>query len=212
LFAGCIVLLGVALIGTGSFAAWWLLRDRASDTPMSSGVAARSDETNKGGEERWTVLFRSDDPRRWNMDCDGQDYAITLQRAPALIHYLRLRRMDTKEVLILPLSRAQLDKPTQPVEPKGHSWNGTAKEEWGARHLGIAESPRHRFPIPDGMMTVLSEGWDGWTSSGFAHKAFKDRTGQYYAWRGQQIPRTAFEIAVTDKPLTAEEERCVLKP
>lgn len=211
-FAGCFVLMGVSLIGTGCFAAWWLLRDPGSESPTSSGVAANPEEPNKGGEERWTVLFRSDDPRPWNTDCDGKDYAIALRRAPETIHYVRLRRMDTKEMLILPLSRAQLDKATQPVEPKGHSWNGTAKEEWGARHLGIAESPRHRFPIPEGKMTVLSEGWDGWTGSGFAHKAFKDNTGQYYAWRGQPIPRTVFEIAVTDKPLTAEEERCLLTP
>jgi serine/threonine protein kinase len=212
LLAGCIVLLGISLIGTGSFAAWWLLRDRPGESPSSTDVTPHPDVPSKSGEERWTVLFRSDDPRRWNMDCDGKDYAIALLRAPATIHYLRLRRMDTKEMLILPLSRAQLDKATQPAEPKGYSWNGTAKEEWGALHLGIATAPRHRFPIPRNMITLMSDGWDGWGGSGFGHQAFNDNTGQYYAWRGEQMPRTVFEIAVTDQPLTAEEERCLLKP
>jgi serine/threonine protein kinase len=212
LFAGCIVLLGVALIGTGSFAAWWLLRDRPGESPVSSSSAPHPDEPKKGGEERWTVLFRSDNPRLWNTDSDGKDYAISLRRAPATIHHLRLRRMDTKEMLILPLSRAQLDKANHPAEPKGYSWNGTAKEEWGALHLGIAAAPRHQFPIPRNMITLMNEGWDGWGGSGFGHQAFNDRTGQYYAWRGEQIPRTVFEIAVTDQPLTPEEERCLLKP
>lgn len=211
-FAGCIVLMGLSLIGTGCFAAWWLLRDRGSDSPASSGVAANPNKPDKGGEERWTVLFRSDDPRRWNMDSDGQDYAIALKRAPAVIHHLRLRRMDTKEMLILPLSRAQLNKSTQPVGAKGYSWNGTAKEEWGGRHLGIAQGPRMPFAIPRGTIVVLNDGWDGWAGSGFGHQAFNDNTGQYYSWKGQQIPRTVFEIAVTDKPLTPEEEGCLLKP
>ena len=211
-FAGCIVLMGVSLIGTGCFAAWWLLRDRGSESPTSSGVAANPDEPNKGGEERWTVLFRSDDPRLWNTDCDGKDYAIALRRAPAIIRFVRLRRMDTKEMLVLPLSRAQLDKATHPAEPKGYSWNGTAIEAEGARHLGIAVAPRHPFPIPRNMITLMNDGWDGWGGSGFGHQAFNDRTGQYFAWRGEQIPRTVFEIAVTDQTLTAEEERCLLKP
>jgi serine/threonine protein kinase len=212
IFAGCIVLLGVSLIGAGCFAAWWFLRDRVNETPDSSGVATHPDEPNRGGEERWTVLFRSDDPRRWNMDSDGQDYAIALRRAPTVINHLRLRRMDTKEMLIVPLSRAQLNKANQPVGPRGYSWNGTAKEEWGGRHLAIAQGPRMPFAIPRGTIVVLSEGWDGWAGSGFGHQAFNDNTGQYYTWKGQQIPRTVFEIAVTDKPLTAEEERCLLKP
>ena len=210
IFAGCIVLFGVSLIGTGCLATWWLLRDRPGENPASSGDTAPPVESKKGGEERWTVLFRSDDPRLWNTDCNGKDYAIALRRAPATIHYLRLRRMDTREMLILPLSRAQLDKATHPAEPKGYSWNGTSKEEEGARHLGIAVAPRHRFPIPRNMITLMNDGWDGWGGSGFGHQAFNDRTGQYYAWKGQQIPRTVFEIAVTDKPLTAEEERCLL--
>jgi hypothetical protein len=39
----------------------------------------------------------------------------------------------------------------------------------------------------------------------------RDRTGQHYCWRGQEIPRTVFEIAVTGDPLDADEQRCLLK-
>jgi hypothetical protein len=31
-------------------------------------------------------------------------------------------------------------------------------------------------------------------------------------WRGQEIPRTVFEIAVSDGPLSPDEKRCLLKP
>jgi hypothetical protein len=62
------------------------------------------------------------------------------------------------------------------------------------------------------MITVLNDGWDCFGGSGFGHKAFHDDEGQFYCRKGQEIPRTAFEIAVGAGPLTAEEQRCLLGP
>ena len=51
----------------------------------------------------------------------------------------------------------------------------------------------------------MYDGWDGFTGSGFGHKyGVNDR--QYCCWRGKEIPRTAFEIAVAAGPLTQSEK------
>jgi hypothetical protein len=159
--------------------------------------------------ERWWLLFRADDPAVWNTDSRGKNLAVPLRRAPATIRYLRLRRMDTGEALILPLTRDQLlnGKPRTPEV--GFWWNGTAKEEWKGRHLGIVQAPRYKFPVPRGMISVMNQGWDDFAGSGFGHKCSAN-DGQYYCWRGQEIPRTVFEIAVSDGPLSAAEKRYLL--
>jgi hypothetical protein len=182
---------------------------------LASGQAADDKKDAKPARPRWTILFRSDNAAHWDKDAKnvrGEQIAIPLRYAPATMSYLRLRRMDTGEALILPLTRDDLDnaKPKDPDED--FWWNGTAKLEWGGRHLGIAQGPRVKFPAPQGTIHVMNEGWDGFYGSGFGHKAFVN-DGQYYCWRGKEIKRTVFEIAVCDGPLTAEEKRClVAKP
>jgi hypothetical protein len=59
------------------------------------------------------------------------------------------------------------------------------------------------------MIGVMTENWDAFTGSGFGHKCFVN-DGQYYCWRGKEIKRTVFEIAVSDGPLSPEETRSLL--
>jgi hypothetical protein len=125
------------------------------------------------------------------------------------MHYLRLRRMDTGEALILPLSFAELRNGQPPSATKGTCWNGTAKKEWQGRHLGIAQGRRQRFPIPKETIGVMSDRLEFFSGSGFGHKCFVNDK-QYYCWRGKEISRTFFEIAVTEEPLTPQEKRCLV--
>jgi hypothetical protein len=149
---------------------------------------------------KWTILFRSNDPSIWDTDSEGKDFAISLRKAPEEFRYLRLRRMDTGEAQILRIGPNDLNNGKPPSREVGYWWNGSAKLDWKGRHLGIVEAPRNQFPAPRGMMCVMSEGWDCFTGSGFAHKcSFND--AQYYCWRGKQIKKTVFEIAVSDGPL-----------
>jgi serine/threonine protein kinase len=158
----------------------------------------------------WTVLFRADDPSLWNTDSRrGDQFAVPLSRAPAALRYVRLRRLDTGEALILPLTADRLGTVPQPVPDHGYAWNGSAQEDWGGRHLGIAQAPRYPFAAPQGIIVVAYENWDAFRGSGFGHKCFVNDT-QYYCWRGDEIPRTIFEIAVTNDPLTDDERRCLL--
>jgi hypothetical protein len=118
--------------------------------------------------------------------------------------------VDTGDELILPIKRDDLAREPRPRPDKGVAWNGSAKLQYKARHLGIAAAPRFRWPDLNGVYSVLDEGWDAFAGSGFGHKCHVgDR--QYYCWRGREIPRTAFEIAVTADPLTEAERRRLVK-
>jgi hypothetical protein len=64
--------------------------------------------------------------------------------------------------------------------------------------------------LPTGDISVDNEGLDGFHGSGFGHK-INVAGMQGYTWKGQEIPRTTFEIAVTADPLTEEETSRLLK-
>ena len=172
------------------------------------GAAWGQAPADKPASANWTILFRSDNPALWDTDAkaNGEQIAIPVKFAPAAVRYLRLRRMDTWDELILPITRDQLLNGKPRDREAAAWWSGTAKHEWGGRHLGIAQLPRHKFPAPKGLIDVMNDGWDCFVGSGFGHKyGVGDR--QYYCWRGEEIARTAFEIAVTDGPLGPEEKR-----
>src|SRR5262245_14803258 len=172
---------------------------------------APADKQDTPPAPRWTILFRSDDPSLWDKDArdaKGEQVAIPLRFAPATFRYLRLRRWDTGDTLILPLTPDQLQNGKPGGPDADFWWNGTAKEEWKGRHLGIVQGPRYKFPATEGMVAVMNDGWDGFAGSGFGHKCFVN-DGQYYCWRGKEIRKTVFEIAVSDGPLTAGEKRCL---
>jgi hypothetical protein len=99
----------------------------------------------------WLVLFRSDDPTVWNTDSpDEKRYAIPVARAPNSIRYVRLKRMDTGEMQILPIRHAQLAESPKLIGAEPFVWNGAANVAHAGRHLGIAESRPIRGPRAKG--------------------------------------------------------------
>jgi hypothetical protein len=161
--------------------------------------------------EGWLVLFRSDDPALWNTDSPGEQFAIPVQRVPDTVRFVRLTRLDTRERLIVPVTPGQLLGIPRQIPAEGHWWNGTAREEFGARHLGVVQAPRFKWPWHGGTIALQNDGWDVFAGSGFGHKHNGPGKAQYYCWRGQEIPRTVFEIAVTAGPLSEDEHSFLLK-
>ncbi len=155
----------------------------------------------------WTVLFRSDDPSVWNTDSPAPRFAMPACRAHSRVRYLRLKRMDTGEMLILPITRDQLLQQPRPPGENEQGWNGTAKDEYGGCHLGIIQGPRTGQRE---VIAVMNEGGP-FLGSGFGHKVHVDDR-QYCCWQGKEIARTAFEIAVTADPLSEEEKRFLSVP
>jgi hypothetical protein len=157
--------------------------------------------------QNWTVLFRSDDPAVWNTESPGAKFAVPARRAHPAIRFLRLKRMDTGAMLIVPITYKQLTREDKSEPAKGYWWNGTARDGWGGRHLGLAQTPP-ALKGPKGPIGVANNGEA--TGSGFGHKLYVNDK-QYYCWQGQEIPKTVFEIAVTAQPLTQEERRWLMK-
>jgi serine/threonine protein kinase len=193
-----------AALGLAWLARWRPALDRGAGNPVPGPNAAPP------AAGTWTVLFRADDPSVWNTDSAGQSFAVPLHRVPEDVRYLRLRRLDTGEALLLPVTRSQLFREPGPDSRGTYWWNGTARAEHGGRHLGIVQAPRFAWPNHRGVISVTDEGWDAYSGSGFGHKCqVNDR--QYHCWQGKEIPPTAFEIAVSPGPLTEAEARRLLK-
>jgi hypothetical protein len=161
----------------------------------------------------WTVLFRGDDPALWNTDTGNPDmitgFAAGADKAPAGAQYLRMRRLDTGDAVIVPVGREML--------ATGGTVNGVlvwsaGTQTWrGARLLGIgqeagaAETAGELFVYRNGM---VDGGYRGW---GFGKAVGKDFE-QMYTWNGQGIEKTVFEIAVKAKALTPAERQMMLSP
>lgn len=157
----------------------------------------------------WRVFFRSQKPELWNTNTqDGEDFAIPLSSLQFGTKYLRLRRMDTGEAIIIPMTINRVGH----ADPPGRQvrWNGEGKEEYGGYHLGIAEGPQAKFMEGKGTIGILMDGWDANPGSGFGHAHHIENGGQRYSWKGKEIPATVFEVAVTTDELT-EKERAWLR-
>ena len=176
---------------------------QAADPPPQPKPTA-FDTDDKQRPDRWHVLLRSKKPELWNMNVqDGDDFAIPFRSTPTNTKYLRLRRMDSGEAIIIRMTRGRIAS----VDPPGRRarWNGEGKDEHGGYHLGIAEGPVARFTEGQGTIGVLMDGWDANPGSGFGHAHHVENGGQRYSWKGKEIPATAIEIAVTTDELTEKE-------
>lgn len=189
-----------------------LARRWDADEPVPNGVppqppASRFSKPGEGG--RWLILFRSADPALWNTGPTIADekFALPIKYAPLATKYLRLRRMDTGEFVIVPMTRTRIGK----VDAQGTAvrWNGANVDEHGGRHLGIANGPSAKWLEGKGLVAVLMDGWDATSGSGFGHGHHIENGSQKFAWKGKEIDRTAFEVAVTTGELT-DDERAAL--
>src|SRR5262245_55806980 len=175
--------------------------------PQPKGKKFAADDSPPG---HWQVLFRSRRPELWNTNTQrGDEFAVELQTVPAKTKYLRLRRMDTGDAIIIPMSRDRVWRTDQPG-PRIR-WNGENKNEHGGYHLGIAEGPVARFTEGRGTIGILMDGWDANPGSGFGHAHHIEDGGQRYSWMGKEISATAFEIAVTTDELLEKEKKWLRK-
>lgn len=156
--------------------------------------------------EGWVVLFRSSDPNDWNTHKqEPERFAMPLASAPAEIRYVRMKRMDTGEQVILALTREELG---QDGSEGRYAWMGARTVNEGGTHLGIDNADWLRTFRDGGKIMVGSRrSTGGW---GFGHAVHKNDV-QYYSWAGEEIPRTVFEIAVTARELPLEEQEHLLR-
>jgi hypothetical protein len=184
-------------------------------TCWSPGQTAPATAPSTAPAAGWTVLFRSDDPSHWNTRAgkpeDANGFAIPLGDASLATHFMRMKRMDTGEVVIVPITRDQLMLTTfidQDLEWRALSATKAKRGDAQYQLLGLA---RHVWTADhEGEPLIVfaknGKGYRGW---GFS-KQVGSNTAQTYSWAGKQIPTTAFEIAITASDLSAEESSALL--
>lgn len=154
---------------------------------------------------RWKVLFCGRDPATWNTDSDRWDaFARQVDSAPQNVRFLRLRRLDTKEFVCIPIGN---DKLGERFDQGDLGWGGDGVEHAKVRHVGLFRKDIR--PDERGYVVVGRDGFTGYTGWGFGHRHNMD-DGVAFAWNGREIPPTMFEIAVTTDNLDAAELKALL--
>jgi hypothetical protein len=188
--------------------------EQENRAPAAPIPARPSGERLRSEMQGWTVLFRGRNPRAWNTKSQGETAAVPLSEAPADMKYLCLRRLDTNEAFIMPLTRDQLGKTLKNGDDRSapYRWCGTNEDHWGGRHLGIGEGPLRRGGDTPyfGKIAIQVESVDCFLGSGFGHEHHGDGRTQHFGWRGEKIQPTDFEISVSAGPLSDEEKRCLI--
>jgi Concanavalin A-like lectin/glucanases superfamily len=160
-------------------------------------------------EADWIVAFRSKDASIWGKDVNnGPDHrAVRLNRIPSGIRYLRIQECVNNAFIIIPMSMDRLGKDSV---QEGIGWNGTGRMEWRGRHLGVYSLAWDQLQKGDISFSTPAffKGYKGW---GFGHRIRNDDV-QGYAWNGDAIPQTVFEIAVTTGELSTAEKGHLLGP
>lgn len=158
----------------------------------------------------WTVIFRSDDPIVWNANAgepsDENGYALEMSALPEGTRYLRMKRMDSGESVIIQITRQQviegatLDgdvqwRPATPLRGGGQERSqllGIVRRSW----LANANNEH---------LIVYSRNWRGYRGWGFS-KPVGTSMKQTYSWDGHPIDEpTVFEVAVKENDLDEEE-------
>ncbi|MCB1077263.1 MAG: hypothetical protein KDM64_05465, partial [Verrucomicrobiae bacterium] len=148
------------------------------------------------------VIFRGNDPTLWNRDV----YVGVNRRARALtglpegIAYLRIRRTDTGDGVVVAVTNAQL---SDDGDGSSVGFNGSNEYFYGAHHLGVFDES-----LPQEFETRFTFG--GW---GFGHGVSGPEC-QASGWEGLPVPpHTVFEITVFRKmPVLGEKDRLVEPP
>ncbi len=158
----------------------------------------------------WTKLFESDDPAVWNTDSKREGgWAIPVSEAPRDMLFLRITRTDSGNAVIMALTRDDLLKSGEQFSRYG--WQGDLNLAYGGRHLGIYDKrkPLHMHMSDAELISVYKPYADfsGW---GFGHRAYRDDV-QGQAWAGREVGKVVLRIDVTAGPLSAEEQRLLLK-
>ena len=184
-----------------------------TDEPVPTEPPSANPTTPAPTDRARSRRFSGKRPEAWNSNATGETTAITLGQAPRDIRYLRLKRLDTGEAIIIGVNYAQLntkvdfrDRPNLAFR-----WNGSGEFMFGGRHLGIVEGGLVRGLEKKGAIAVQMEGFDYGVGSGFGHESYGDGRTQHFGWHGKKIAPTSFEIAITTDELNDQERALLLE-
>ena len=132
------------------------------------------------------VIFRGSNPEGWgrgNFDgIEGVETSLSCDSIRSDINYVRIRRADTRESVVVPMTKGNIFTNGGDNE---NGWNGSSEVFFGGRHIGVFG--QH---LPQEVETKFSQG--GW---GFGHR-YDHNDRQEWGWAGRVIEPTTFEISV----------------
>ena len=132
------------------------------------------------------VIFRGSNPEGWGRgvgeSIEGVETSLSCDSIRSDINYLRIRRTDTRESVVVPMTKGQLFTNGGSNE---NGWNGSSEVFFGGRHIGVFAQD-----LPQEVETKFSQG--GW---GFGHR-YDHNDRQEWGWAGRVIEPTSFEISV----------------
>jgi hypothetical protein len=157
-------------------------------------------------EDGWTILFRADEPLIWNLPVRNKTmYSVPLSAAGKDIQYVRLRRMDTRDYVIL-----QTSVINSRVWPTASPYfRGDKCMDRQSCCLGIAD-PKHMI---DSNQCASLDNTPNGSLGGYGFGQWNTGASrQGYLWASKPIDRTSFEISTTSRPLAPEEQSHLLTP
>lgn len=132
------------------------------------------------------VIFRGSNPEGWGRGAaesiEGVETSLSCDSIRSDINFLRIRRTDTRESVVVPMTKGQLFANGDPNE---NGWNGSSEVFFGGRHIGVFAQD-----LPQEVETKFSQG--GW---GFGHR-YDHNDRQEWGWAGRVIEPTTFEVSV----------------
>jgi hypothetical protein len=174
------------------------------DASLESAADTGGSDPEVRVEGAWTILFRSSDPLLFNTPVlNATSYSVSVSNAPPATKWLRLKRTDTGDYVIIRMTANGI---VSNGDMSQHFWwRGDKRLNHQACSVGIIDQS---VPATGATLQVLepSGNFAGW---GFGEMINGEQ--QEYVWAGVTIPRTVFEIAVTDQELSPEDQGQVLK-
>ena len=131
------------------------------------------------------VIFKGSNPEGWGTShhgIDGVESSIGCDAIRSDINFLRIRRCDTQESVVVPMTKGKI---FGNGDPATSGWNGASEMFFGGRHVGAFA--QH---LPQEAETKFSQG--GW---GFGHR-YDHNDRQEWGWAGRVIQPTTMEISV----------------
>lgn len=166
----------------------------APPTVSKDDLARQADSRTSG-----LVLFRANDPAIWGTEVflGANRRSRSLDHLPEGLAYLRLRRVDTGEGVVCPITDTAI---TDDGDGQPCGFNGTNELYYGAHHLGLFDES-----LPQEVETRFTYG--GW---GFGHSVLGPER-QACGWEGQPIAAdTVFEITVFRRmPVLGDRDRII---
>ncbi|MEZ6057792.1 MAG: hypothetical protein R3C01_13925 [Planctomycetaceae bacterium] len=154
---------------------------------------------------RWRVVFRGNDAATWKSTSSlWNNFARPLEDLPQTVKYLRLRRVDTNDSVIIPITAAEIGKR---FDQGVIGWGGDAPKSADVHHLGIFRKDVR--PNERGYVIIGRDGFTGYTGWGLGHNHNDDK-GIAFVWNGREIPATLIEVAVTSDDLEIAERKSLL--